>query len=131
MAAFEQFIRSADVMTVIFAFLLLEVAALMIWRWRTGRGLRVTRMVSMIVPGLSIFLALRSVLLGQTVWVTGLWLVVSMVSHLVDLRLRIHDETAWTAPLDTGGGTDAPMTERATASTQAPQPHSQESAANG
>ncbi len=62
-------------------------------------GLKLGRLISVIVPGLCIFLALRAALVGADWTVIALFLVLSGMAHAFDVWLRwtelsAHDERA-------------------------------------
>lgn len=72
----------------VLAFVLLEgVALLAAWRI-AGRGLRPREIVSTLLPGACLMLALRASLYGQSGLAIAGWLVAALVTHLADLALR-------------------------------------------
>ncbi len=72
----------------VLAFVVLE-GLLLLAAWRfAGRGLRPREVVSALVPGACLMLALRASLLGQAEPVIAAWLCAALVSHLTDLALR-------------------------------------------
>ena len=72
----------------VLAFVVLEGAVLLAaWRF-AGRGLRPREVVSALVPGACLMLALRASLLGHSGTVIAAWLFAALVSHLADLALR-------------------------------------------
>ena len=70
-----------------------EAALLVLWRVRTGRGLPVPDVLAMLLPGMWLMLALRSVISGHDGLVTAMYLLAAGVSHANDLmrRHRHHD----------------------------------------
>lgn len=69
--------------------MVLEVAALLAYRSYTGRGLPATQVFTAVGAGAGLFLALRFALADPSQ--TGpiaLFLMVALVAHLIDLRVR-------------------------------------------
>jgi len=76
------------VIDLVLAFVLVEgLVLLSAWRF-AGRGLRPREVVSALVPGACLMLALREALSGQSGAVIAAWLFAALVSHLADLALR-------------------------------------------
>ena len=75
-------------MDLVLGFVVLEAIVLLAaWRY-TGRGLRPREIVSALVPGACLMLALRAALAQQPEFAIAGWLVAALVSHLTDLVLR-------------------------------------------
>jgi len=70
-----------------------EAALLVLWQVRTGRGVPVQDVLAMLLPGLWLMLALRSVISGHDGLVTAVYLLAAGVSHANDVwrRYRHHD----------------------------------------
>lgn len=69
---------------------LLEWAALaLLWRHRR-RGLRPAALAKMLVPGLCLMLAMRSVALGQPWYWMAMLLSAAGLAHMADLKSRWH-----------------------------------------
>ena len=72
----------------VLAFVVVEgLVLLAAWRL-AGRGLRPREVLSALVPGACLMLALRAALEGQPGTVIAAWLFAALVSHVVDLALR-------------------------------------------
>ncbi len=72
----------------VLAFVVLEALVLFAaWRY-AGRGLTPREIVSALLPGACLMLALRAALAQQPGLVIAGWLLASLVSHLTDLALR-------------------------------------------
>jgi hypothetical protein len=72
----------------VLAFVVLEgLVLLAAWRF-AGRGLSPREVVSALVPGACLMLALRAALVEQSGVVIAAWLFAALVSHLTDLALR-------------------------------------------
>src|SRR3954470_20952343 len=72
----------------VLVFTVLEAAALLVWRRRTGTGLGPPAVLALLLPGVCLMLALRAAL-ADAAWP---WLPVALVaalaSHLADLWMR-------------------------------------------
>ena len=67
---------------------LLEMAALLAWHRRTGRGLAPRALLPNLLAGLCLMLALRGALVGaHAAWLPGL-LAAAGLAHVADLRQR-------------------------------------------
>lgn len=77
--------------------MVLECAALWLYRRATGQGLTLQEIVWNAAAGLGLLLALRNALTaGPWMW-TALWLLAALCGHLGDLRLR------WQTPAANAG----------------------------
>lgn len=76
------------IVDLIVAIVIVEALLLSIYRWRTARGVEIVDLLNMLLPGLFLLLALRGALVGaHWIWIAG-FLVLSLVTHLADLRRR-------------------------------------------
>lgn len=87
-----ELIRSGQVADLVLLCLALEAAGLAAYRWRTGRGLQITAVAALILPGVMLALALRAALTGAWWGWVGLSLAGALLAHVADLhqRLRAH-----------------------------------------
>jgi hypothetical protein len=84
----QEFLLGATFVDFIVALVALEAGALLIWRAVTGRGPSPLPLLSNLLSGAFLLLALRNALSGaSSVWVAAC-LLASLVAHLADLRLR-------------------------------------------
>jgi hypothetical protein len=84
----DDFFSSGGIVDLILAIVAIEVAALAVYFRRTGRGVAPIELVSNLLSGVCLLLALRAALLGASwVWV-ALPLIASFLAHLADLRRR-------------------------------------------
>lgn len=88
MNALEAWIISGRIVDVVLAFIALELVLVAVVRFRTGDGLPITRHLSLILPGLCIFMALRAALMDQGWAPVAGWMLASLAAHLWDVRLR-------------------------------------------
>ncbi len=81
-------VADGRLLDLVIAVLLLEIAALLAWHWRTGRGLAPRALLPNLLAGLCLMLGLRAVQAGGH----GAWLVAALaasgLAHLVDMRQR-------------------------------------------
>jgi len=91
---FVSLIESGHIVDLMAGFVLLEVAALLWWRRRTGRGIPTASLLANIGAGTCLMFALRCALTGSSVWLLAAWLIGSLVCHVTDLRLR------WRTPVN-------------------------------
>lgn len=83
-----EFFTSGRVVDLVLAFVLMEAALLyVLYRW-TGRGLAPAVLLSLLIPGACLLLALRAALTDASWMLVALWLLLSLVAHLADLRQR-------------------------------------------
>lgn len=78
-----QFFLNGHAVDVALAVLLIEALALILWRRRPLAGVLTT-----VIPGACLLLALRASLTGAGVGWIGLWLALSLPAHLADLWKR-------------------------------------------
>jgi len=84
----EPLIDSGRIVDLMALFVLLEVAALLWWRRRTGRGIATAPLLANIGAGTCLMFALRVALTDGPAWALAAWLIGSLVCHLADLALR-------------------------------------------
>jgi hypothetical protein len=84
-----EFLRQAAAMDLILAAVLLEAAALLVWRRSTGRGLPAASLIANLAAGACLLLALRLALTGgaAAAWIPAC-LAVALLAHVADLALR-------------------------------------------
>jgi len=66
-------------------FVLLVIFAEFLWLMNKRR----LDLVSMILPGIFLLIALRSMATGSVWWQTAMWIALSLPFHLYDLRRRL------------------------------------------
>jgi hypothetical protein len=82
------FVYSAAMPALLIGFTVLEVLALAIYHWRTGRGVSLRNLLPAVLAGDFLMLAL-ALILSHAFWgLVALALLASLVSHLMDLRRR-------------------------------------------
>jgi len=79
---------SGQIVWLLLGFMVLEAGALTLYRWRTGNGIAAGALMINLMSGGSLLLALHAALTRQDWRLVGLWLGVSLVAHLADLRHR-------------------------------------------
>lgn len=84
----KDLILSGRIVDLILVYIALEAAVVTIYHRRTGKGIGPKRYLTLLLPGLFIFLALKTVYLGAPWYWTALWLLASLGAHLTDLRSR-------------------------------------------
>jgi hypothetical protein len=90
---------SGRIVDLILGFTVLEGIALLAWRRKTGRGLAAPDVLSMLLPGMCLLVALRCTMVGAWWGWTATCLLASLVTHLADLgRRRSGSHTQTIAP---------------------------------
>jgi hypothetical protein len=84
----EELINSGKIVDLMLAFVVLEVAALLAYRYWTGRGIATIPLLSNVGAGVSLMVALRAQLTGDGWVAVAGFLLLSLVFHTVDLVLR-------------------------------------------
>jgi hypothetical protein len=79
---------SGHVVDLVLAVMLLEVGLLLAYRHRTRRGLSAAELLSVLVPGVFLLLALRGALVGAGSLLIAGCLVAALVAHLADVARR-------------------------------------------
>jgi hypothetical protein len=80
--------ESGRIVDLILAVVLLEGLVIYGYRRRLGRGLSPAQLLSLLLPGVCLLMALRAALDGAAWPWVALWLLAALVSHLADLRQR-------------------------------------------
>jgi hypothetical protein len=81
-------IASGFVVDAIVVLMAIEALALYLYNRRTSQGLRPGEVITMLLAGLCLLLALRAALTGSSwVWVAG-FLAASLLAHIADIRRR-------------------------------------------
>ena len=88
MAGFESLIDSGRIVDLMLAFIALEIAVIVWYRRRTGRGIAWVPLVVNAGAGASLMLAVRAVATGGTTMVVALCLLSALGFHMADLALR-------------------------------------------
>jgi hypothetical protein len=68
--------------------LLVEAAALALYRTHTGRGPGVREILGVLLPGACLLLAMRSALASAGTQIVGFFLIAALLTHAADLRRR-------------------------------------------
>lgn len=82
------FFADGSVVDLILVLMLLEGAALVAYRWRTGRGLAIASVLAMLLAGAFLLLALRAALTGAAWNEIAICLLAALAAHLFDLGRR-------------------------------------------
>jgi hypothetical protein len=84
----EKFFSGTSLIDLVLVATLLEWIALEIWWRRTGRGLNPAEMRLVLLAGLALMLAVRTVVMQSPWFVTAMLLSAAGLVHLADLRRR-------------------------------------------
>jgi hypothetical protein len=79
---------SGRIVDLILGLVVLEALALIAWRRRTGRGIAPVDLLTNLLAGLGLLLALRGGLIGAWWGWIALCLAAALLAHLADLRRR-------------------------------------------
>jgi hypothetical protein len=79
---------SGWIVDVILAGLVLEAVALLLYRSQTGRGIPAVGLLTNLLAGACLLMALRSALVGQAWYSTAAWLTIALFAHIADLAQR-------------------------------------------
>jgi hypothetical protein len=82
------FLGSAHLADMALVALLVEAAALTVYRSHTCRGPAVRDILSVLLPGACLMLAMRSALASAGTQVVGFFLFAALLTHVADLRRR-------------------------------------------
>jgi len=82
------FFAGTGLVDFVIAVTLVEAALLVLWNVLTGRGIPVRDVMGMLLPGMWLMLALRSVISGYDGLITALYLLAAGFSHASDLLRR-------------------------------------------
>lgn len=83
-----EFFSTGAVADLLLAIILIEAAALWLFRRRTGRGPRLAEVAPFLAAGAFLVLALRSALVGAPWWCVAAALAASGLAHAVDVARR-------------------------------------------
>ncbi len=83
------FFAGTGLVDFVIAFTFVEGALLSLWNFRTGRGMPLRDVWTMLLPGMMLMLALRGVLLNQDGLITALFLLGAGLNHGADLLRRL------------------------------------------
>ena len=86
------FFAGTGLVDFVIAVTFVEGVLLSLWNVRTGRGIPVRDVLAMLLPGMWLMLALRSVMIGHDWLIIALFLLSAGMSHVGDLlrRQRYH-----------------------------------------
>lgn len=84
----QELFASGRVIDLILVLMVIEAAAIGLYHRRTGRGLPVRTLVTVLLAGAFLLLALRASLTGADWPAIAIFLVLGLVSHLADLAGR-------------------------------------------
>jgi hypothetical protein len=79
---------SGWIVDLIVASLAVEAFALILYRSRTGRGIPSIELLTNLLAGACLLIALRSALVGRAWYWTAGWLMIALVCHIADLSQR-------------------------------------------
>ena len=88
----ETLVSSGLVADIVLGCLVLEGVGLFAWRLLLGRGLPLREVLSLLLPGAFLVLALRFALTGAPWGLIPVMLVGALVAHLLDLSRRLRRE---------------------------------------
>ena len=83
-----EFFANGHAIDLVMAFVLLEAVLLYVIHRRTGRGVTPGALLRLLVPGACLLLAVRAALTGASWMLVALWLILSLIAHLADLKQR-------------------------------------------
>jgi preprotein translocase subunit SecG len=87
-AAVAELFASGRPIDCILILMLLELVVLALIRRSTQGGLKVTPLLTNLGAGAALLMSLRAALTRQTWQIITVWLIVALVAHAVDLKLR-------------------------------------------
>lgn len=87
-----QSFADGSIVNVIFAFMFIEGIGLIAFRRVTGSGLCAGQILSLMLPGAFLLLALKAALGGAPWPVTACWLLAALIAHLGDVWTRLNSE---------------------------------------
>ena len=79
---------SGHVVDVVLLVMLLEAGLLLAYRYRTRRGPSAAELLSVLVPGVFLLLALRGALVGAGITSIAACLIAALLAHVADLARR-------------------------------------------
>jgi hypothetical protein len=90
----KEFLISGRAIDFVLVVVALEVAALVVARRRTGRGLAPLDLLGQLLAGALLLIAVRCALTGADYRLTALFLAASFPAHLFDLARRLRGQQA-------------------------------------
>ena len=84
----QDFFSSGVLADIILVVMIAEAVFLLVYRKATGRGLAPADLLSMLLAGACLVLALRAVLTGSSRPVVMLFLLAALIAHLIDVYRR-------------------------------------------
>ncbi len=88
---FEKSLEGGRIIDVIFGFMAIECLALLALNRVTQRGLKAIEILSPMLPGICLLLALRSALENESRFILLAWLLAALIAHLGDLKMRLQN----------------------------------------
>jgi hypothetical protein len=88
------FFLSSRIADLVLAVMLVEAVVLLAWSLRTASTLRTANIMSALLPGFFLVLALRAALVQAEWFWIALALVGALITHLVDMRMRFQSHAA-------------------------------------
>lgn len=85
----ERLFVSGHAVDMVFGVIALEVGLLLVYRSRTRRGLSARQLLSAVMPGVFLLLALRGALVGLDALAISAWLGAAFVAHIADIAARL------------------------------------------
>jgi len=79
---------SGRIIDIIAAFMLIECLVLVVWRRQSGSGLAVSALLANLAAGAAMMFSLRAALLGRPWQIISLWLILALLAHAADLKIR-------------------------------------------
>ena len=88
MGAFAELFANGHIVDLILGLIVVEAAVVAVYHRKTGRGVGTADLVSNLLSGICLLLALRAAMVGASWMWIALALAASLVAHLADLRRR-------------------------------------------
>ena len=88
-SAASGFFAGTGLVDFVIAVTFVEGMLLSLWNMRSGRGMPLRDVWTMLLPGMMLMLALRSVMLNQSALITALFLLAAGLNHGADLMRRL------------------------------------------
>ena len=85
-------VSSSGLVDVVIAITFVEVGGLLLYRYKTKRGLRPRDYLLNVLSGLCLMLALRSALTGAAWFYICIWLATAGAAHVTDIALRLRQQ---------------------------------------
>ena len=84
----NELIGSGRIVDIMVLFVIIEVIALVLYWWRTGKGVPTVPLLANIGAGGSLMLALGATLKGMSAMTIAVCLIASLIFHMTDLAIR-------------------------------------------